>query len=269
MSTIRNIFSCVRQTLIFAGLVFLWACIQGKGNHQDDWLVLFNGKDLDGWTAKFYHHHLGDNYANTFRVVDGAIQVNYDDYTDFGERYGHLFYQDPFSSFHLKFEYRFTDQWMDQAPSFTYRNSGVMFHSQDPRTILKEQNWPISVEYQMLAEEESGQPRPTGNMCSPGTEVFYQGKMDPRHCISSSSKTFKWDQWVQAELIVYQDSLVIHMVNGDTVLIYNKPQIGGAVVEGFDPAIKIDGAPLTNGYIGLQAEGQGVAFRNLLLRNLE
>ena len=226
---------------------------------SSEWQVLFNGKDLEGWTAKFYHHELGDNYANTFRVTNGTIEVNYDGYNEFGDRYGHLFYEKPFSSFHLKFEYRFTDQWMEDAPSFTFRNSGVMFHSQDPKTILKEQNWPISVEYQMLAEEKEGEARPTGNMCSPGTEVFYHGEMDPRHCISSSSDTYPWDQWVQADLIVFRDSLVIHMVNGDTVLVYDKPQIGGEVVEGFDPSVKVDGTPLTSGFIGLQAEGQGVA----------
>ena len=234
-----------------------------------EWQVLFNGKDLDGWAPKFYHHELGDNYANTFRVVDGTIQVSYDDYTDFDERYGHLFYHEPFSSFHLKFEYRFTDQWLEEAPDFTFRNSGVMFHSQDPKTILKEQNWPISVEYQMLADADDGKPRPTGNMCSPGTEVYYKGEMDPRHCISSSSDTYPWDQWVQADLIVYRDSLVIHQVDGETVLTYTKPQIGGEVVEGFDPAVKLDGKSLTQGYIGLQAEGQGVAFRNILIKKLD
>jgi hypothetical protein len=99
--------------------------------------------------------------------------------------------------------------------------------------------------------------------------VFYQGELDPRHCISSSSETYQWDQWVKADLIVYRDSLVIHMVNGDTVLVYSNPQIGGEVVDGFDPDIKQDGTPLTSGYIGLQAEGQGVVFRNLKMRNLE
>jgi hypothetical protein len=237
--------------------------------NSEEWQELFNGKDLKGWSAKFYHHELGDNYANTFRVVDGAILVSYDDYGEFDERYGHLFFQESFSSFHLKFEYRFTDQWMEEAPDFTYRNSGVMFHSQDPKTILKEQNWPISVEYQMLADAGDGNPRPTGNMCSPGTEVFYRGEMDPRHCISSSSDTYAWNQWVKSDLIVYRDSLVIHQVNGETVLTYTKPQIGGEVVEGFDPAIKVDGAPLTQGYIGLQAEGQGVMFRNIRIRRLD
>ncbi|HXJ99270.1 MAG TPA: DUF1080 domain-containing protein [Gelidibacter sp.] len=244
--------------------------IQNEGLKSDEnWQSLFNGKDLDDWIVKIHHHDVGDNYANTFRVIDGAIQVNYDGYDTFDERYGHLFYKEPFSSYHLKFTYRFTDQWMKDAPGYTYRNSGVMFHSQDPATILKEQDWPISVEFQMLAEDQPGQPRPTGNMCSPGTEVFYQGQMDPRHCINSSSDTYKWNEWVIAELIVHQDSLVIHKINGKQVLEYTKPQIGGGVTNGYDPKIKQDGKRLTEGYIGLQAEGQGVEFKDIMIKELK
>ena len=260
-------------------VLLLSSCISGKNNpakvqavsleNGENWQTLFNGKDLNDWIVKIHHHDMGDNYANTFRVIDGVIQVNYDGYEKFDQRYGHLFYKEPFSSYHLKFKYRFTDQWMKDAPGYTYRNSGVMFHSQDPATILKEQDWPISVEYQMLAEEKEGVARPTGNMCSPGTEVFYQGEMDPRHCIDSSSKTYKWDEWVTAELIVYKDSLVIHKVNGEKVLEYTKPQIGGGVANGYDPAIKQDGKPLTEGYIGLQAEGQGVEFKDIKIKEFK
>jgi hypothetical protein len=144
-----------------------------------------------------------------------------------------------------------------------------MFHSQSPESILKEQDWPISVEYQMLAEEEEGVPRPTGNMCSPGTDVVYNGAVDPRHCINSSSDTYDWNEWVSAELIVYGDSLVIHKVNGEEVLQYTKPQIGGGVVNGFNPDIKKDGILLSEGYIGLQAEGQGVEFRDIRIKELD
>ncbi|MEA1784636.1 DUF1080 domain-containing protein [Arenibacter sp. GZD96] len=250
-------------------LAFVFSAFTEIENSKDDpasWKPLFNGKDLDGWIPKIHHHELGDNFANTFRVVDGKIQVNYDDYPSFNERYGHLFFKESFASFHLKFQYRFTDQWLQDAPSYTYRNSGIMFHSQDPKTILKEQDWPISVEYQILAEEEAGVARPTGNMCSPGTDVFYNGEKDPRHCINSVSKTYPWDEWVSGELVVYRDSLVIHKVNGDIVLQYTKPQIGGEVATGFDPAIKIDGTPLTEGYIGLQSEGQGIEFKDILIK---
>lgn len=236
---------------------------------KNEWINMFNGKNLDGWIVKIHHHEVGDNYENTFKVVDGKIQVNYDGYKEFNNRYGHLFYKTPFSSYHLKFKYRFTDQWMKDAPSYTYRNSGVMFHSQDPKTILKEQDWPISVEYQILAGAGDGQPRPTGNMCSPGTEVFFNGEMDPRHCIDSSSKTYNRDEWVSGELVVYKDSLIIHIVNGEKVLEYTKPQIGGGVANGFDPAIKTDKKPLTEGYIGLQAEGQGIEFKDIEIMKLD
>ncbi|MDZ7693087.1 MAG: DUF1080 domain-containing protein [Balneolaceae bacterium] len=255
--------------LLFVSSILISCGAEQQPAADQEWQTLFNGENLDGWIPKFHHHKVGDNYANTFRVVDGVIQVNYNDYDTFNERYGHLFYEEPFSSYHLKFEYRFTDQWMEDAPSYTYRNSGVMFHSQAPNTILKEQDWPISVEYQMLAEENEGESRPTGNMCSPGTEVVFEGEMDPRHCINSSSDTYTWDQWVSAELIVHSDSLVIHKVNGQKVLEYTKPQIGGGVVNGYDPEIKVDGKLLKEGYIGLQAEGQGVEFRNIKIRDLE
>lgn len=256
------------------GIVFLagvlFSCQPGNANksNANEWQTLFNGKDLNDWVVKIHHHELGDNHANTFRVVDGIIQVNYDEYGPFNERYGHLFFKEPFSSFHLKWTYRFTDQWLEDAPSYTYRNSGVMFHSQSPESILKEQDWPISVEWQMLAEAEEGVERPTGNMCSPGTEVFFEGEMDPRHCINSSSDTYRWDEWVEAELIVYEDSLVIHKVNGETVLEYTQPQIGGGVVNGYDPEVKHDGKALKEGYIGLQSEGQGVEFKDIKIKKL-
>ena len=242
----------------FIMLLIYSSCERGESKTTDEtieesWEIIFNGQNLDGWTPKF-------------RVVDGVIQVNYDGYDSFDERYGHLFYKNPYGSFHLKFDYRFTEQWMEDAPSYTYRNSGVMFHSQAPETILKEQDWPISVEYQMLADAGDGKPRPTGNMCSPGTEVYFEGEMDPRHCIDSSSPTFPWDEWVHAELIVYSDSLVIHKVNGEEVLQYTKPQIGGGVAKRFDPSYKVDGKLLKEGYIGLQAEGQGVEFKNIKIK---
>jgi hypothetical protein len=144
-----------------------------------------------------------------------------------------------------------------------------MIHSQDPRTMLKEQDWPISVEFQLLAGLDDGKPRPTGNMCSPGTDVVYKGRIDPNHCIESSSKTYPLNEWVKGEIIVLGDSLVTHIINGDTVLQYSKPQIGGGVVTNFDPKMKQDGKLLSSGFIALQSEGQPVDFRNIEILDLE
>ena len=240
-----------------------------KRTTENDWIPLFNGKDLSDWTVKIHHHEVGDNYGQTFRVKDGVIQVRYDQYDAFNDRFGHLYFNQPFSHYHLSMEYRFVGEWRKDAPVYTLKNSGVMFHSQDPRTMLREQDWPISVEMQFLAGLGNGQPRPTGNMCSPGTDVIFQGKKDPRHCIESSSKTYEGEQWVKAELIVLGDSLITHIINGDTVLQYAQPQIGGGVVNRHDPAMKTDGTMLRAGFIALQSEGQEIDFRNIKLRQIK
>ena len=251
-------------------ILILAACAGVKNRTaEQDWISLFNGKDLSDWIVKIHHHEVGDNYGNTFRVNDGIIQVRYDQYDKFNDRFGHLYFREPFSYYHLSLEYRFVGQWRSDAPVYTLKNSGVMFHSQDPRTIPREQDWPISVEMQLLAGLGDGKPRPTGNMCSPGTDVVFQGKIDSRHCIDSNSKTYEGEQWVRAELIVLGDSLITHIINGDTVLQYSKPQIGGGVVKGFEPALKQDGKALRSGYIALQSEGQEIDFRNIKLRKLK
>jgi hypothetical protein len=233
-----------------------------------EWVSLFNGHDINDWIVKIYHHETGDNFGNTFRVEDGMIKVRYDQYGDFNDQFGHLYYKQPFSFFHLKFEYRFSGEQQRGAPSYTLMNSGVMYHSQDPRTMPKEQNWPISIEMQLLAGLPDGKPRPTGNMCSPGTEIVYQGKMYPGHCLNSSSKTYPPGVWVSGELIVLGDSLITHIIDGDTVLQYSKPSMGGGVAEGYDPAIWQPGKPLKSGYIALQSEGQPVEFRNIRIKDL-
>jgi len=114
-------------------------------NIKKDWKSLFNGKNLKGWTAKINHHEVGENYGNTFRVEDGMIKVRYDQYDVFNEQFGHLYYNQPYAYYHLTFEYRFLGEWRKDAPLYTIKNSGVMFHSQDPRTMPRDQNWPISI----------------------------------------------------------------------------------------------------------------------------
>ena len=235
----------------------------------DDWIPLFNGKNLDHWTAKIHHHPAGVNYGNTFRVEDNMIKVRYDQYGDsFNDQFGHLYYDTPYSHYHFKLEYRFSGELYPGAPSYTLLNSGIMFHSQDPHTMPVEQNWPISIEMQFLAGLGDGKPRPTGNMCSPGTHIIYKGQLTEQHIVKSSGKTYDRDEWVSAELIVLGDSLITHIVNGDTVLQYSGTQIGGGVVERFDPKVKMDGKKLSSGYIALQSEGQPIEFRNIYLKDL-
>ncbi|HEX6639026.1 MAG TPA: DUF1080 domain-containing protein, partial [Steroidobacteraceae bacterium] len=118
---------------------------------REDWLVLFNGKDLKDWTPKIAKHDLGDNYLNTFRVEDGLLKVRYDKYKGFDGQFGHLFWKDPYSYYRIAVEYRFVGQQAPGNPgAWALRNSGVMMHAPDPRTMPRDQTFPISIEGQLL-----------------------------------------------------------------------------------------------------------------------
>lgn len=257
--------------LLAAGIVLMNMVTTNaqQGPNKKEWISLFNGKDIKDWIVKIHHHDVGVNAGNTFRVEDHIIKVRYDKYGDFNDQFGHLYYKQPFSYYHLVVEYRFVGKLQPGAPDYTLMNSGVMFHSQDPRTMPKEQDWPISIEMQFLGGLSDGKPRTTGNMCSPGTIVVYEGKLDERHCINSTSKTYDGDQWVRAELVVLGDSLVTHIINGETVMQYTKPQMAEGVVHGYDPAIWQAGKLLSEGYIALQSEGQPIDFRKVELLPLK
>lgn len=259
----------IKRFLVTALLLLTLPVFGQRKAHKKEWKSLFNGRDINDWIVKIHHHEPGENYGNTFRVENGILKVRYDLYDVFNERFGHLYYKQPFSYYHLVFDYRFTGEWRKDAPVYTVKNSGVMFHSQDPKSMPREQNWPISVEFQLLAGLGDGVPRPTGNMCSPGTEVVYEGKLDTRHCINSKSKTYEGSQWVRGEIIVLGDSLITHIINGDTVLRYSKPQVGGGIVNNYSPGEKQDGKLLKGGFIALQSEGQPVDFKNVKILNLE
>jgi Domain of Unknown Function (DUF1080) len=232
-----------------------------------EWIQLFNGRDLEGWDVKITGRDLNDNWANTFRVEGGLLKVRYDGYDAFNGRFGHLFYREPFSHYIIAVEYRFVGDQAPGGPGWALRNSGIMVHSQSARSMGKDQDFPISIEVQLLGGAGSGE-RPTANLCTPGTHVVMDGKLFTPHCLNSRSKTYRGDQWVRVEVVVLGDSLIRHIVNGDTVMEYTKPQIGGGSVSGFDPAVKRDGTPLTAGYIALQSESHPIDFRKVEIRKL-
>ena len=237
---------------------------------EQPWVPLFNGRNLDGWTPKISGHPPGENFANTFRVVDGMIQVSYDGYEKFNAQYGHLFTNIPYSRYILRMEYRFTGKMMADAPGYVNLNSGVMIHSQSPQSMDLNQGFPASLEYQFLADEGKGK-RGTANVCTPGTNIELEGKLVTQHIVESTSPTFPAEEWVKVEVEVHAGEEVIHRVNGVEVLRYQHPQLDPR--DELAPASKLlkVGAPkfLESGFIALQAEGQPVWFRNIELKSLE
>jgi hypothetical protein len=236
---------------------------------REDWIQLFNGKSLDGWTPKFAKHDIGENFNDTFRVDNGLLEVRYDKWTKFDGEFGHLFYKDAFSYYRIAAEYRFVGQQVNGGPGWAMRNNGLMLQSPDPKTMMKDQDFPISIEVQLLGGLSDGKPRTTANLCTPGSNVVMNGKLFTPHCVNSKSKTYDGDQWVRVEVEVRGDELVRHIVEGVTVLEYSKPQMGGGQASPVDPKVKVDGTPMDRGYISIQAETAPIDFRKIELLNLE
>jgi hypothetical protein len=230
------------------------------------WIQLFNGKNLHGWKVKITGYELNDNFGNTFRVEDGLLKMAYDQYEKFDGKFGHLFYHLPFSNYVLRAEYRFVGQQTPGGPGWAFRNSGLMLHCQDPESMRKDQDFPVSIEVQLLGGSGSGK-RTTANLCTPGTHVVMNGKLITQHCTDSTSKTYHGDQWVTVEIEVHGNRLVRHIVEGETVLTYSEPQLD----EGDADARKLllgGDKMLRGGYISLQAESHPVQFRKVELRVL-
>ena len=236
-----------------------------SSKEKEQWVSIFNGVDLDNWIVKIKGHELGNNWENTFSVVDSVIKVDYSNYDTFNNSFGHLFYKTAYSDYRLKLKYRFTGEQIEGGEDWALRNSGVMIHCQDPVTMELDQNFPVCVEVQLLGGLEEGIPRTTANLCTPGSHVYMDNELVTAHCIDSGSKTYYGDQWVDLEIEVRNDSIIAHYINSEKVLEYNHPIIGGE----YNTLTEFEGRELNGGYISLQSESHPVEFKNIMILELD
>ena len=218
-----------------------------------DWIPLLNGQDLTGWTPKFTGHALGENPGNTFRVEDGMLRVAYDDaavWSTFQGRFGHLFFEQEFSDYRLRVEYRFIGDQVHGGPGWGFRNNGIMIHGQSAESMGQDQKFPASIEVQLLGGNGQNE-RFNLNACTPHTHVVYQGKLAKQHVIKADSRTFHGDEWVTVEIEVRGHQVVRHKIDGETV--------------GRQEIARRGGAKLSGGSISIQAESHPTDFRKIEL----
>jgi hypothetical protein len=173
--------------------------------------------------------------------------------------FGHTFYMKrTFSWFVIRLEYRFTeDKSTDGFADWTYQNSGIMVHAQNPATAPLNADFPNSVEVQLLGPKATagGAKGTTMNLCTPGTFVAFEGKDTQAHCIIAKAHPTSALPWIPVSAVVYGDSMIIHTVEQDTVLRYTKTRYDG-------------GAPARDGWIALQDEGTSMEFRKVQILDL-
>ena len=222
---------------------------------EEEWVELFNGENLDGWDVKTTGYDLNENYANTVRVEDGLMKVRYDSYEEFTGQFTHIFYDKPFSYYRLQVEYRFVGEQAPNGPAWATRNNGIMFHSQSAASMERDQDFPDSIEYQLLGGDGEND-RSNGNICTPGTHVVVDGELITDHCISANGPTHHGEQWVTAELVAHGSTKIQHLLNGEVVMEYSGPQLD-------------NGQKISGGYFALQGESHPTDIRSVKVLNLE
>ena len=252
--------------------LFLFVAVSCNQPQRDsEWIQLFNGKDLTGWTPKIRGHEAGYNFANTFRVENGILKVRYDAdaYETFNNRFGHLFFNDTFSHYILRVTYRFVGDQVPGAPGWAYRNSGIMIHGQTPESMELNQDFPTSIEVQLLGSSARVQ-NTTLNLCTPGTRVVMNGELSTAHCTNSTSGNFFYDEWVTVEIEVRGNEVIRHIHDGVVVFEYFQPQLNPQNAY-FERVFALNGNDimLHGGTISLQSEGHPIDFKVVEIKLLE
>lgn len=256
----------IKLTFFVIALSLFMACTPTKPK-SESWIQLFNGKDLNDWNVKITGFPLNENFGNTFRVEDSLLKVRYDQYEKFDGKFGHIFYKTPYSHYKIRVEYRFVGEQAPEGPGWALRNSGIMIHGQSAESMEVNQDFPVSIEVQLLGGNGTDE-RSTLNLCTPGTNVVLNDSLWTEHCTNSISKTYHGEQWVTVELEVQGDSIIKHTIDGQVVMQYSKPQLDPRDPN-FQKLLPADkNIMLSKGSISLQAESHPVDFRKVELLNL-
>ncbi len=261
----------MKKTIFFSVIIIcLIGCNSVKNEseiNKEEWISLFNGKNLDGWTVKINGSPMNENTHTTFYAEDGILKVSYDGYEKFDMQFGHIFTNTAYSHYIIRVDYKFLGAVMADAPHYTKLNSGVMLHAQSPQSMRIDQGFPVSLEGQFLAEGATAGTQ-TGNAVTPGTHIEIDGKLTKEHIIDSNSKLFPVDTWVSFEAEVHGNEEIIYRVNGKEVIRFAHPQLDNTD----NDAIKLLAAGaskyVSQGFIALQAEAQPIWFKNIELLDL-
>jgi len=256
----------LQSAILLLTITTFLACSPKKPANEG-WIQLFNGKDLNDWNIKIKGFPLNENFNNTFRVEDGLLKVRYDKYANFDDHFGHIFYKNKYSHYKIRAEYRFVGDQCPGGAGWAFRNSGIMIHGQSAESMELDQDFPVSIKVQFLWCNGTDE-RSTLNLCTPGTNVVMNDSLWTQHCTNSKSKTYHGDQWVTVELEVHGDSIIKHIIDGEVVMQYSKPQLDERDPN-FQKLLPSDkNILLSKGTISLQAESHPIDFRKVELLNL-
>ena len=264
---VKTLIKTTAVCLFLFTLILRGECQQKATN---EWVQIFNGTNLDGWTPKFKGFPMGVNLHNTFHVTNGLLEVDYSGYTNFaGNPFGHLFWKEKLSHYIVRAEYRFVGDQCPGAPQWGWRNNGIMIFSEPPDTMELNQDFPASIEVQILGGGNPHGDQNNGSFCVPHTRAMYNGKLTTQHRTSAKEKIYNGDQWVTITAEVHGSKLINHILDNEVVISYSEPQLNPN--DAHAKLLLSKGFPqmLEDGYICIQAESAPCEFRKIELLKLD
>lgn len=221
---------------LLAGLVLVAVGCGGPEPDPDpdreDWIRLFDGRNLDGWLGDGGMVDVDDDLLRFTASTDGYSGANR------GDRW--LVQEGDWSFYRLRIEYRFPETDLDPAdwPDGQVRRAAVWVHS-----TTGDNKSPVGMEVELLGGDGEND-RPTGNVCTPGTQIDMAGRPVTRECVSSASLTHHGDEWVILEVTVLGAERIEHAIDSVRVLSYERPRLDdGTLLAGGGLAIRSGGWP--------------------------
>ena len=222
---------------------------------ESAWRQLFNGKNLDNWNFHFSGYEYNENPFNTLIVENGLLKVNYSGYDEWNGEFGHFAKDEIYSHFLFAVEFRFVGEQIPGGPDWAFRNNGIMFHSEPMVSMKKYQDFPISVEAQLLQRGTQDKPTAVINLCNGASKTTADETPNCSKDLAAISLNHR-DDWVRAEVLVLADSIGKFILNGDTLGVFTNFKYADT------------GKPIKEGRIALQAETHNTHFRKIEIVDL-
>lgn len=210
-----------------------------KQEERQGWKLLFNGKDLNGWTS------VGKSTAPSFgwQVVDGVLSLQ----TNSDKRGGDIISVEKYTNFDLSIEFRLAKDG----------NSGIKYFF----TKYEKGGW-LGLEYQILDDVN----HPDAKNGRSGNRL--QGTLYDMFPLDKKQEN-RIGEWNHAR-IVAKGSKVTHYLNGKRILSFDRND------KNYQEAWKLskykDSEPVfghvKSGHILLQDHGDEVSFRNIKIKEL-
>jgi len=214
-------------------------------------IVLFNGRDLTGWTQVVKAGETAD--AGTWTVADGVLRCS-------GKPAGYIRTGGSYRNYRLTLEWRWTgpDLPADNQGRPRMRNSGVLLHASGPDTV-----WPRSIEAQLMQTN-------AGDIYDIGSVGFAELLAVREKAVAAAGADAEAVKRAQAQRKVARNQPSSEKPVGE----WNTYEI---TCSGDSVTLRVNGVEqnratklgATGGHIALQSEGAAIEFRNVRIVPLE